>query len=90
SFQDGGHKLGIGSSAAICTAVYGAFCELLGVGPSLTDALAVHRSLQSGSGSGIDVAAAYLGGSLRYQLRGERPPAADPFHLPDDLLLRFV
>jgi phosphomevalonate kinase len=91
SFQDGGHKLGIGSSAAVCTAVYGAFCKLLGIGPSLTDALAVHRSLQGASGSGIDVAAAYLGGSLRYQLRGAaRPPAADPFDLPDGLILRFI
>lgn len=91
SFQDRGQKIGIGSSAAVCTAVYAAFCELLGVSHSLTGALAAHRSLQGGRGSGIDVAAAYLGGSLRYELRGaSEPPAAVPFDLPDGLTLRFV
>ncbi len=91
SFEEGGHKLGIGSSAAISTAVYAAFCDLLEVSPGLTGALAVHHSLQGGRGSGIDVAAAYLGGSVRYQLRGgSESPAATSFELPEEVVLRFV
>ena len=65
---DGGRKLGIGTSAAVCSALCGAL--LGGCGSTLDTfpiALAAHRAAQGGSGSGIDVAAACAGGLIRYE-----------------------
>jgi phosphomevalonate kinase len=59
-------KLGIGSSAAICTATCAAIAELAGCPLSLDGALAAHRLMQGSQGSGVDVAAAYYGGMLRF------------------------
>jgi phosphomevalonate kinase len=72
-FQLQGQKLGIGSSAAICTASYVAFATLLGVEPNFDQALAIHQRFQGKQGSGIDVAAAWHGGSLRYQAGSAQP-----------------
>jgi len=60
------NKLGIGSSAAICTATYRLLAELLGWQPTLQQAIALHRSLQGGKGSGLDVAASWCGGTIRF------------------------
>jgi len=87
-------KLGLGSSAAVCVALYGALCELLHIQPSFDGAAATHHRLQGGSGSGIDVAAAYFGGLQRFQRRPDQPAAAaaaiEPVTLPRALCVGFV
>ena len=78
-FQLSGHKLGIGSSAAICTATCLACAELMQLQPVFHHALQAHNGLQGKPGSGIDVAAAWHGGSLRYQDGTAKPlPDLDP------------
>lgn len=62
-----GAKLGLGSSAAAVVAVTGAVARIAGRDCTLPQALAVHRDLQGRSGSGLDVAAAFRGGVIRYQ-----------------------
>jgi phosphomevalonate kinase len=84
-FYQDGKKLGIGSSAAVCVAVYAASCELLGVRCDFKQALNIHNRFQDKLGSGIDVAAAYHGGSLRFQAQH-----ATPFDLAPHLQLRFI
>ncbi len=70
-FAEDGRKLGIGSSAALCTATYVALCRWLDVTADVPQAIEVHRQLQGGKGSGLDVAAAWHGGVIRYeQLKG--------------------
>jgi len=78
-------KYGIGSSAAVCTAAYGACCELLGADRDFRQALRIHNAVQDKRGSGIDVAAAFYGGTLRFQSQ-----VAVPAELPANLLLRFI
>lgn len=67
---DAGRKLGIGTSAAVCSALSAALIVRCG-SPLATFpiALAAHRSAQGGSGSGIDVAASCTGGLIRYEMR---------------------
>jgi phosphomevalonate kinase len=72
-----GRKLGIGSSAAICTAACAALAELAECPLSFDGALAAHRQMQRSQGSGVDVAAAYYGGVLRFA-DGKPTPAAWP------------
>jgi phosphomevalonate kinase len=69
---EAGAKLGIGTSAAVCAALAAACLSLAGHGATdtLEVALAAHRDLQGGRGSGLDVAAAFHGGLIRF----ERPP----------------
>ena len=70
-FAQDGNKLGLGSSAAVLTAWAGALqaydkkdvSEL-----SLGRLIGLHRALQGGRGSGIDVAAALHGGLSTFQL----------------------
>ncbi|MFU8816622.1 MAG: mevalonate kinase [Pseudomonadales bacterium] len=91
SFHHHGSKLGLGSSAAICVAAYGALCRLLGQQPSYTGALAVHRQLQGGAGSGIDVAASWHGGTVKF-LRGDatEPGPVSAWSLPAELHVTFI
>ena len=63
----GAAKLGLGSSAAATVAVAAALSALGGVEYALPQLLAIHRDLQGGSGSGLDVAASFQGGVIRYQ-----------------------
>ena len=75
-FQDG-RKLGLGSSSAACTAAVAALGE-----PSYSRhqtfelAMNAHRRLQSGLGSGFDVAASTHGGALIYR-QGTEPSRVD-------------
>lgn len=80
-----GRKLGIGSSAAICTATCAALAALTETQVSLPIALAAHRWMQGSQGSGVDVAAAYLGGILRFQ-----DGSATPANWPEGWHYRFV
>lgn len=79
-------KLGLGSSAAVTVALLGALHALLGKpAPSLTECVEVHRTIQHGRGSGIDIAASLGGGVSRFQLDAEHAPHAAPLVLPTAL-----
>lgn len=84
SFHHGARKLGLGSSAAVAAAVVGYHLAEHGVDPSgvandaLGLAMAAHAEAQGGRGSGADVAAAVLGGTLRFSERGPTPVQPDP------------
>lgn len=71
-------KLGLGSSAALVVALVGAIAarEQREV-PDLPAMSAMHRHMQGGRGSGLDIATSLLGGVLEYRLQaGHRPAAA--------------
>jgi len=67
AFYNDGIKLGIGSSAAVCTATCAAIAEFLDQPFNYETALTAHRALQGTAGSGLDVAAACEGGVIRFQ-----------------------
>ena len=73
-------KLGIGSSAAVCVALYAGLAKLLGHTPQMSEAMRIHTDWQGGKGSGLDVAASWHGGTIFFQ-SGQ----ASPFAWPDDL-----
>lgn len=76
-------KLGLGSSAALTVAVLGALHALANVAPpALGEAIAAHRAIQHGRGSGIDIAASLVGGVSRFQLRDDTARVA-PIDLPN-------
>lgn len=77
-------KLGLGSSAALTVALLGALHALAGLpAPTLHEAIAAHRAIQHGRGSGIDVAAALAGGLSCFQLEGASVRTR-PMTWPDD------
>ena len=84
-----GRKLGLGSSAAAAVALSAALTPA-GAGPTTIwrRARAAHERLQSGKGSGVDVAASAVGGLIVYQ----RDAAELPERLawPGELSCRFV
>ena len=57
-----GRKLGLGSSAAVCVALGRALNKAAGASFDMASLAALHRDLQGGRGSGVDVAAAWCGG----------------------------
>ncbi|HJU25086.1 MAG TPA: hypothetical protein VJ722_00280 [Rhodanobacteraceae bacterium] len=78
-------KLGLGSSAAVTVALLGALHACAGQSaPTLAACIAVHRAIQHGRGSGIDIAAALAGGLSRFELRGSAPDRV-PVQLPEAL-----
>lgn len=89
-FHHDGHKLGLGSSAALCVAVYAAACRLLQCPADHDEAQRIHRSLQHGTGSGIDVAAAWYGGLLRFQHSRDGVGQSCAWTLPPELHTVFV
>ena len=60
-------KLGIGSSAAILVALEGLFAHITHQSQPMDVLFRIHRTLQDGEGSGLDVAAARHGGLIRFQ-----------------------
>ncbi|MGH8234239.1 MAG: mevalonate kinase family protein [Rhodanobacteraceae bacterium] len=67
-------KLGLGSSAALTVALLGALHALAQhTPPSLDECIDVHRAIQRGRGSGVDIAASLAGGLSRFELRGGTP-----------------
>ena len=79
-------KLGLGSSAAVCVATYLALCTLLDHRPQLAEALVIHRNFQNGSGSGLDIATSWHGGTISFQTSAKlQNNAAKPLTLPKDL-----
>lgn len=75
-FKIGGKKIGLGSSAAVSASASGLLFELAGLSivdnrqKILEQAIAAHTAAQSGRGSGADVAAAVLGGTLVFTMDG--------------------
>jgi len=84
AFMNDGRKTGIGSSAALTVALLAALENSTDV---YTKALAAHRRLQRGTGSGIDVAAAVHGGLFEYEMPTH---AVDPFGWPAGLAFRVI
>ncbi len=84
-FQQDGHKLGLGSSAAVATALTAALAIHAGHEPDnnelFTLAMDAHTTAQGGTGSGGDVATSVHGGQLVY-VKGEPPLSVT---LPTDL-----
>jgi phosphomevalonate kinase len=81
AFHSHGAKLGLGSSAALTVACQAALARLINEPPSLDHALEAHRALQHG-GSGLDVAAAFHGGLVRFEGgAAERVQVALPAHV---------
>ena len=93
-----GLKLGLGSSAAVTVALASALAQWGGRGELLADPLrwlrsllALHRGLQGGRGSGVDLAASLLGGVVSYRLGADGSvAAADPLPMPSGLHLAVV
>ncbi len=91
-----GPKLGLGSSASLIAALTAVLKAYSGSHGSRDELLALvhalHFRFQGRKGSGIDVAAAVLGGCLRYQLGKDRQPDKAPrsIRLPDDLIWKAV
>jgi mevalonate kinase len=89
-FARDGHKLGLGSSAAVAAALCAAFSQAAGETLTrdalATRAIAAHRQAQNGAGSGGDVATAVHGGLISYTR--DTPPIALAW--PADLAVLVV
>jgi phosphomevalonate kinase len=84
-FYRGATKLGLGSSAAATVAFAGACRAAAGLAgpPELPSLIRCHRRFQGGSGSGIDVAAALAGGTVRFSLGASGEVRSDSVRLPE-------
>jgi len=66
-----GLKIGVGSSAALTTALAAALCEVAETDADATRvAFAAHRKFQGGLGSGVGVATSSAGGLIEYRMGG--------------------
>jgi phosphomevalonate kinase len=91
-------KLGLGSSAALTVALASALEGWAGVDrvsetdlDQLQAMVDLHRRVQGGVGSGVDVAASLLGGIIRYRLADDGAVAnATRLELPGDLQTVYV
>ena len=86
----GSTKLGLGSSAAVVCAWAGAFAAFARAeglttvaDPGLGGLIELHRALQGGKGSGIDVAACYTGGAITFRLDAAGVPHVGSVRLPN-------
>jgi len=90
AFFAAGHKLGLGSSAAVATALTAALLAAAGRSPSREDirilATEAHRSAQRGAGSGGDVASSSYGGLISYV----RDTVPTPLAWPKELQIMAV
>lgn len=84
-------KLGLGSSSAALTSWAGAWRIFSGQNSleanseTLKTLVGLHRAIQGGTGSGVDVAASLLGGVVRYQLLELSEPSASVARLPNSV-----
>lgn len=94
SFQNDGHKLGLGSSAAVAVALTAALCSARGGELELDTvfslAEAAHKAAQGGSGSGGDVATSVHGGVMTYSRHGTAMPIVVPVEWPTELTVFAV
>jgi phosphomevalonate kinase len=85
----GREKLGLGSSAAVLCAWAGAFAAFarsqgrVVADPTLAGLIDLHRAFQGGRGSGLDVAASYTGGAIRFSLDAAGVPQVGSVRLPN-------
>ena len=85
----GREKLGLGSSAAVLCAWAGAFAAFArDQGRAVSDLslaglIELHRAFQGGRGSGLDVAASYTGGAIRFSLDAAGVPQVGSVRLPN-------
>ena len=84
AFFDDGRKTGIGSSAALTVALAAAISGSADVADT---AMAAHRRLQGGQGSGVDVAAAVYGGLIEYTRADAQ---VRPLRWPEGLAYRVI
>lgn len=67
--ESGAGKIGIGSSAALTVALTAALDCLAGESRDIrSTAMAAHRRLQGGAGSGADIACSLAGGTIEYRM----------------------
>lgn len=89
-----GRKLGLGSSAALATALVAALGAIGSAGlDTHAIAAAAHRRYQRGSGSGADIAASFAGGTIRFQranARRDDMPLLQTLHWPAGLEYRVL
>ncbi len=88
STEQGRAKLGLGSSAALTVALVSALAAQAGFDGAkiaLQTMIDLHRQVQGGLGSGVDVAASVHGGVIRFQIEDAGQPTASPLALPSDL-----
>jgi len=88
-----GSKLGLGSSAAALVAWAGAWEAYRhpgGFKPDLTALIELHRVFQNGAGSGLDVAAALIGGVVSYRLDAAGMPHIGSVRLPNSVAFAGV
>ncbi len=84
-------KLGLGSSAALTVALVGALHARDGrKAPDMPTMSAMHRHMQGGRGSGLDIATSLLGGVLEYRLEAGHRPDAVRRSWPRKLAFRCV
>ncbi|HEX7341745.1 MAG TPA: hypothetical protein VF269_05675 [Rhodanobacteraceae bacterium] len=85
-----GAKLGLGSSAALTVALSAAVFALTDQDlPDTAAMIALHRTMQGGRGSGLDIATSLLGGTVIYHLRDDQPDAVRA-EWPQNLRFRCV
>jgi phosphomevalonate kinase len=85
-FATDGAKLGLGSSAAALTAFAAALARHAGrEQPAVDFLIDLHRRLQGGSGSGIDVAASCSGGATIFRLDGANAPQIGSVRFPNSV-----
>src|SRR5512138_1621951 len=90
-FFEGAEKLGLGSSAAVLCAWAGAFVSFAKnhgqalPEPALPGLIALHRAFQGGRGSGLDVAAAFTGGAIRFSLGADGAPQVGSVRVPNSV-----
>ena len=83
---EGEQKLGLGSSAALITAISGCLAALVSADrPSFDSIHQAHQASQGGVGSGLDVATSLTGGLIRFESGSARPA-----QWPNTLHYRFV
>lgn len=85
AFYQSGRKYGLGSSAALCVALYSCLADLLSHRPTLQEAMEIHRGFQGGRGSGLDIAASWHGSTILFT-QGE----IAPFAWPQDLYWELI
>lgn len=86
--RNSGQKLGLGSSAAACTALLAALtCHRGDALPDTREFVDLHREVQGRRGSGVDVAASVHGGLLAFRMADAEPA---PLDWPSGLEYRYL
>jgi len=87
-----GAKLGLGSSAAVATALTSALCDISAVPTEPADVFRIakdaHIAFQGGRGSGVDIAASFYGGLINF--RSGAQGSLSPLAWPGGLVCRFL